>query len=190
MDPSSMNFDRRIFIISPPNPRNPAGIGIDFIEKWLYTSCKSHALLLPWRALHHLYNSYGRGHHLRGGTILESIRLETSTRPVGEMQVLDVSGEIDVYTAPQFKEAVNQLINAGQTDLIINMDGVTYMDSSGFGTLLSATKRLRPEGGSVNLIACNSAIDRMLRITRLNTVFGTFATVDEAVAAVKDTKEP
>jgi anti-sigma B factor antagonist len=65
------------------------------------------------------------------------------------------------------------------------MEHVTYMDSSGFGTLLSATKRLRPEGGTVNLVHCNSAIDRMLRITRLNTVFGIFQSVDEAIEAAK-----
>ena len=115
---------------------------------------------------------------------MEGIRLETSTREVNGYKVLDMTGEIDVYTAPQFKEAVNQIISAGQKDLIVNMERVTYMDSSGFGTLLSATKRLRPEGGTVNLVACNSAIDRMLRITQLNTVFGAFQTVGEAVAAV------
>ncbi|HOK55143.1 MAG TPA: STAS domain-containing protein [Armatimonadota bacterium] len=116
---------------------------------------------------------------------MEGIRLETSTHEVDGIKVLDVAGEIDVYTAPKFKEAVNQIINEGQKDLVVNMEQVTYMDSSGFGTLLSATKRLRPEGGTVNLVACNSAIDRMLRITRLNTVFGTYQTVDEALAALK-----
>jgi anti-sigma B factor antagonist len=120
-----------------------------------------------------------------GGRALEGIRLETSTHEVDGIKVLDVAGEIDVYTAPKFKEAVNQIINEGQKDLVVNMEQVTYMDSSGFGTLLSATKRLRPEGGTVNLVACNSAIDRMLRITRLNTVFGTYQTVDEALAALK-----
>lgn len=116
---------------------------------------------------------------------MEGIRLETSTREIEKYKVLDVIGEIDVYTAPQFKEAVNQIINSGQKDLIVDMGHVTYMDSSGFGTLLSATKRLRPEGGTVNLVACNSAIDRMLRITRLNTVFGTFKTIDEALLAIR-----
>ncbi len=120
---------------------------------------------------------------------MEGIRLETSTREVLDTRVLDVTGEIDVYTAPQFKEAVNQLINAGQIHIVINMENVTYMDSSGFGTLLSATKRLRPEGGSVNLVACNTAIDRMLRITRLNTVFGAFQTVEEAITEMRNAKK-
>lgn len=116
---------------------------------------------------------------------MENIRLETNAREVDGYKILDAAGEIDVYTAPQFKEAVNQIINSGQKDLIVNMQRITYMDSSGFGTLLSATKRLRPEGGTVNLVACNSAIDRMLRITRLNTVFGTYQTIDEAIEALK-----
>ena len=114
---------------------------------------------------------------------MENIRLETELSEIDGTRILDVSGEIDVYTAPQFKEAVNQVLDSGQKHLIINMASVTYMDSSGFGTLLSATKRLRPQGGTVNLVKCNSAIDRILRITRLNTVFSTFDSVDEALAA-------
>lgn len=116
---------------------------------------------------------------------MEGIRLETGLREVNGTKVLDVTGEIDVYTAPQFKDSVNDILNTGQEHLIINMAGVTYMDSSGFGALLSATKKLRPQGGTVNLVKCSSAIDRILRITRLNTVFGTFESVDEAVEATK-----
>lgn len=116
---------------------------------------------------------------------MESIRLETVLSEVEGTKVLDVSGEIDVYTAPQFREAVNGILDAGQKHLIINMAGVTYMDSSGFGTLLSATKRIRPSGGTVNLVKCNGAIDRILRITRLNTVFATWDNVDEAVKAAQ-----
>jgi len=116
---------------------------------------------------------------------LESIRLETAFRKLNGTEVLDLVGEIDVYTAPQFKEAVNIILDSGQKHLIVNMAEVTYMDSSGFGALLSATKRLRPQGGTVNLVQCNSAINRILHITRLNTVFATYASVDEAVASVK-----
>lgn len=115
---------------------------------------------------------------------MEGIRLETGLRDVDGRKVLDVAGEIDVYTAPQFKEAVNGILAGGQKDLLINMAAVTYMDSSGFGTLLSATKRLRPRGGTVSLIKCSSAIDRILRITRLNTIFGTYDSVDEALEAL------
>ena len=116
---------------------------------------------------------------------MEGIRLETQLNEINGTNILDVSGEIDVYTAPQFKDAVNTIIAGGQKHLVVNMRNVTYMDSSGFGVLLSATRRLRPEGGTVNLVEVSGAIDRILRITKLNTVFATYDTVDDALAAAE-----
>ncbi len=115
---------------------------------------------------------------------METMRIETSLRRRDEVPVLDVVGEIDIYTTPQFKEAVSAAIDENKPAIIINMTQVTYMDSSGFGTLLSATKRLRPLDGALYLTGCNDSIQRMLQITRLNTIFGVYATEDEALAAV------
>jgi len=112
---------------------------------------------------------------------LEGIRLETSTRNVKGYVVLDVAGEVDVYTAPNFKEALHKVIDDGQRHLIVNMEQVTYMDSSGFGTLLGALKRVRSDGGTVNLVKVSGAIDRMLNITRLNTIFNVLPSVEDAI---------
>jgi anti-sigma B factor antagonist len=116
---------------------------------------------------------------------MDNARIETSLRRHDDVPVLDVIGEIDIYTTPQFKDAVSAAIDEGKPSIIINMKDVSYMDSSGFGTLLSATKRLRPVDGALYLAACNDAIQRMLQITRLNTIFGVYATEDEALAAAK-----
>lgn len=116
---------------------------------------------------------------------METLRIETSLRQEQDIPVLDVTGEIDIYTTPQFKEAVSAAIDQNKPAIVINMAKVTYMDSSGFGTLLSATKRLRPLDGALYLSGCNEAIQRMLQITRLNTIFGVYATEAEALAAAK-----
>lgn len=121
-----------------------------------------------------------------GGGNLEGIRLETEFKDVNGRQVLGVKGEIDVYTAPQFKEAVDKMVNAGQKHLLIDMSGVRYMDSSGFGALLSAMKRLKPDGGTISLINVSGPIDRILRITRLNQVFATYSSLDEAIQATQE----
>ena len=118
---------------------------------------------------------------------METLRIETSLRREEDIPVLDVTGEIDIYTTPQFKEAVSEAIDQNKPAIVINMTKVTYMDSSGFGTLLSATKRLRPLDGALYLSGCNEAIQRMLQITRLNTIFGVYATEAEAIAAAKAT---
>ena len=117
---------------------------------------------------------------------MEGIRLETQLKDIDGTKVLDVTGEIDVYTAPQFKDAVNTVINSGQKHLVVDMTNVTYMDSSGFGALLSATRRLRPQGGTINLVNVSNAIDRILKITRLNTVFATYGSLEDALAVARD----
>ena len=116
---------------------------------------------------------------------MDTMRIKTTMRLRDEIPVLDVIGEIDIYTTPQFKEAVSIAINENKPAIIINMTDVTYMDSSGFGTLLSATKRLRPLDGALYLSGCNEAIQRMLQITRLNTIFGVYETEDAALAAAQ-----
>ena len=115
---------------------------------------------------------------------MEGIRLETSTRDAEGFTILDVSGEVDVYTAPKLKEALGAVITSGQVHLIVNMERVTYMDSSGFGTLLGALKRVRTEGGTVNLIKVSSAIERMLTITRLNTIFNVAPSLEEVIGNI------
>jgi anti-sigma B factor antagonist len=113
---------------------------------------------------------------------MENIRIESNLRFVQNIPVLDIVGEIDIYTTPQFKEAVTAAIEQGGPAIVINMKKVSYMDSSGFGTLLSATKKLRPMNGSLFVCNCNEAITRMLQITRLDSIFGVCASEEEAIA--------
>ena len=113
---------------------------------------------------------------------MENIRIETDLRYVQNVPVLDIVGEIDIYTTPQFREAVTAAIDEGGPAIVINMTKVSYMDSSGFGTLLSATKKLRPMNGVLFLCNCNEAITRMLQITRLDSIFGVCGSEEDAIA--------
>ena len=115
----------------------------------------------------------------------ESARLKTAVEEVSDVPVIKVSGEIDVHTAPNFKTALNKAINSGATDLIVDLSDVSYMDSGGFGALLGAVKRVKPEGGSINLVGCSEAIERMLKITRLDTIFGVQCKLEDAITSLK-----
>jgi anti-sigma B factor antagonist len=117
--------------------------------------------------------------------LLDNLRLRTHVRQEAAHPVLVVAGEIDVFTAPLFKQAIVNLVAEGYRHLFIDMSDVSFMDSSGFGALLSATKRLRPEGGSLSLIGCNHAIQRMLHLTRLDTILGVHPTLEAAQEAVR-----
>jgi anti-sigma B factor antagonist len=115
------------------------------------------------------------------------LRLGIDVRRVQDLPVLFVTGEIDIYTAPLFKQAVVNLVSDGNSNVIIDLSGVSFMDSSGFGTLLGATKRLRPLGGGLHLAGANSTIQRMLRLTRLDTIMQIHDSVDDAVRSVRET---
>lgn len=112
-------------------------------------------------------------------------RLRTAVTEDAGVSIIKLAGEVDVYTAPDFKDAINKVITDGAKYLVIDLAEVSYMDSSGFGALLSATKRVKPEGGTVNLVYCNEAVERMLRITRLDSIFGLFNDMSCALNAAK-----
>ena len=116
---------------------------------------------------------------------MDNLRLHTDVRREAAYPVLIVAGEIDVFTAPLFKQAVVNLVAEGHRHLFLDMREVSFMDSSGFGALLGATKRLRPDGGSLNLIGCNRTVQRMLHLTRLDTILGVFESEEEAMSAVR-----
>jgi anti-anti-sigma factor len=117
---------------------------------------------------------------------MEEPRLETRIRkPAEDVYIVDVKGQIDIATTPAFKEILGEAADGSNGHVIVNMADVAYMDSSGFGTLLGATKRLRPAGGAIHLVGCNEVIERMLRITRLNTILSLHASEDEALQAIR-----
>jgi anti-sigma B factor antagonist len=115
------------------------------------------------------------------------LRLGIDVQRVSGHPVLAVTGEIDIYTAPLFKQAVVNLVSEGANDVVIDLSGVTFMDSSGFGTLLGATRRLRPLGGGLHLAGANSTIQRMLRLTRLDTIMQLYDSPDDAVKSISGT---
>jgi anti-sigma B factor antagonist len=116
---------------------------------------------------------------------VDNLRLVTRTRERDGLPILEVKGEIDVFTAPLFKQAVVNLVSEGNRHLFLDMSGVEFMDSSGFGTLLGATKRLRPEGGSMHLFACSPTIERMLHLIRLDMIVGVHPNEEEAIASAQ-----
>lgn len=116
---------------------------------------------------------------------VSSTRIETKVEEVSGVPVVRVAGEVDAFTTPSLRATMDSVIDAGARDLVVDLSGVSYMDSSGFGTLLGITKRVRPIGGKVYLLGCSDTILRLLRITRLDTVFELCTSLDEAIMAIK-----
>ena len=97
--------------------------------------------------------------------------------------VVEVSGEIDVYTAPRLRETLVGLVDAGNYSLIVDMERVEFLDSTGLGVLVGGLKRVRAHDGWIDLVCTQGRILRIFRITGLNKVFSIHDSVADAVTA-------
>ncbi|HUE59024.1 MAG TPA: STAS domain-containing protein [Acidimicrobiales bacterium] len=96
--------------------------------------------------------------------------------------VLSVKGEIDVYSAPRLRERLVELVSQGHRQIVVDLEGVDFLDSTGLGVLVGGLKRLRSHDGELSIVCSQSRILKVFEITGLTSVFRMAATVDEATA--------
>ncbi len=111
------------------------------------------------------------------------MELEIPDQNVDGWTVVAASGEIDVAAAPVLREQLVKLINDGTTKMVIDIENVDFIDSTGLGVLVGAIRRARSAGGDVRLVCTNSRLLKVFDVTGLDEVFTIEATVDDAVAA-------
>jgi anti-sigma B factor antagonist len=101
-----------------------------------------------------------------------------------DSHLIELGGEIDLYTAPEFKERMIELIDQGKTRLVVDLSQATFIDSTTLGVLVGGVKRLRPAGGSLALVVTDENIVKIFEITGLDRVFAIHDTREEALADV------
>jgi anti-sigma B factor antagonist len=111
------------------------------------------------------------------------VDLSVTSHEQGGRTVVEVGGEIDVYTAPVLRERLNDLVGEGHHHLVVDMQGVDFLDSTGLGVLVGGLKRVRAHDGSLHLVCTQEKILKVFRITGLTKVFPIHSTVSEAVEA-------
>ncbi len=97
--------------------------------------------------------------------------------------VLSVRGEVDVYTAPKFRERLIELVSEGKHRIVVDLEGVDFLDSTGLGVLVGGLKRLRSHNGDLLLVCTQSRILKVFEITGLTKVFSIHDSVDSATAS-------
>ncbi len=110
------------------------------------------------------------------------MELEVTSRREGGRTVVTVTGEIDVYTAPDLRERLNGLVAEGRYDLVVDLSDLDFLDSTGLGVLVSALKRVRSHDGALRLVCHEDKILKVFRITGLTKVFPIHATLEQALA--------
>jgi anti-sigma B factor antagonist len=111
-----------------------------------------------------------------------AVDVSVTSRESGDRTVIEVKGEIDVYTAPVLREELTSLIDSEHTTIVVDLTQVSFMDSTGLGVLVGALKKVRTLGGDLALVIDQEKILKVFRITALTQVFTIHPTLEAALA--------
>jgi len=114
---------------------------------------------------------------------VRAIDISVESRTSGGWTVVDVAGEVDVFTAPKLREKIIDLLEGGSDHLVVNLEKVIFMDSTGLGVLVGGLKRVKERNGELALAGAQGTVQRVLSVTGLNAVFPMHETVEEATSA-------
>ena len=111
--------------------------------------------------------------------------MDISSRAKGEVVILDISGEIDLYNAPEIKDIINKLIEQKRYNVVINLKDVTYIDSSGIGALISSLSNLKKYQGGLKIINVFASVRKVFELTKLTSFFDIFDNEEDAIKAFR-----
>jgi anti-sigma B factor antagonist len=101
-----------------------------------------------------------------------------------ERHVVAVSGEIDLFTAPELKQKLTDAIEGGKTRIVVDLTDTTFLDSTALGVLIGAVKRLRSREGALVIVNVDQNIAKTFEITGLDQIFTIVPERDAAIAAL------
>ena len=107
--------------------------------------------------------------------------MEIKISETSNIPVIEVSGEVDLYQTNMIRDKVTELIGENKNKAIVNMSGVSYIDSSGLGALISCRTNMKKAGGDLKLSSLTETVRSVLEITKLSQLFDIYETDQEAV---------
>ncbi len=119
------------------------------------------------------------------------MNFDIKTEQLGDdAYVISLAGEVDLYTAPEFKQQLLEVIGQGGKQVVVDFTNTTFIDSTTLGVLVGGVKRLRTNEGQLSLICSDRNITKIFEITGLDRVFTIYPTRNEALSKVKSADKP
>jgi anti-sigma B factor antagonist len=105
-------------------------------------------------------------------------------RVVGSVNILDLGGKLVLGDGDMLlKDKIHSLVFQGRKQIVLNMGGVSYVDSSGLGALVASSVTAKNNGGQIKLVSLTKRLQDLLAIAKLLTVFECYDSDDEAVTS-------
>jgi len=119
------------------------------------------------------------------------VNFDINTEQLGDSAyVISLAGEVDLYTAPESKQQLPQVIDQVAKDVLVDCSNTTFIDSTTLGVLVGGVKRLRTNEGQLSLVSSDRNITKIFEITGLDRVFTIYGSRDEAVAGLGSATQP
>jgi len=103
---------------------------------------------------------------------------------VNKVDIISLTGRLDAAVAPEVREEINRVVDDGPGNLLLDLSGVTFVDSSGLSVLVLALKSANAKGGKAALFKVNPTVRSLLELTRLHRVFEIFDDEEQACASL------
>ncbi|HET6386766.1 MAG TPA: STAS domain-containing protein [Armatimonadota bacterium] len=116
--------------------------------------------------------------------------LTAQVKEVSGVPIIGLSGEMDVHTSAQLRDAVLALLDKGAQKIVVNLDNVEYVDSTGLGTMVGVLKRMTEQNSKLCLVSSNPLINKVFDITGLTRIFTIKPTDAEAIASFESMTAP
>ena len=102
------------------------------------------------------------------------------------IQLVAVTGELDLSSSPELRRRVEDAVRSGRNSVVLNLQGVTHMDSSGLAALIAAHQIVEERRGRLALVISSQSVRRTVEVRGLDRLFTIVATREAAVASVAD----
>jgi anti-sigma B factor antagonist len=113
-------------------------------------------------------------------------QLEIQERQAGDVTILDMDGKITIGEgSTALRSAIRRLAQEGKKKILLNLEKVGYMDSTGLGELIASYTTVSRDGGQLKLLQLSGKLQDLLVITKLLTVFDTYDSESDALGSFK-----
>ena len=115
----------------------------------------------------------------------EGTELDVTLESLGDLALIVLSGEVDVYSAPRLRNVIRDLVDKGKYRMVVDLEKVAFMDSTGLGVLVGGLKRVKRHQGELGIICNQERILRIFRITGLTKVFPIYRSREDLLASIE-----
>ncbi|MBC7247425.1 MAG: STAS domain-containing protein [Actinobacteria bacterium] len=115
----------------------------------------------------------------------EGSELDVTLENLGDLALIVLSGEVDVYSAPKLRNVIRDLVDEGKYRVVVDLEKVAFMDSTGLGVLVGGLKRVKHHQGELGIICNQERILRIFRITGLTKVFPIYRSREDLLANIE-----